>query len=68
MSCRRICTEAELGGFGARGELGVHDNAAVLPFQLPEILLGAAPAVNDGGIDFGVIVFLEDIEDGGTVF
>jgi hypothetical protein len=52
----------------ARGKFGVHDESAVLPVQLAEILLGATAAIDDGGVDFGVAVFLEDIEDRSTFF
>jgi hypothetical protein len=36
--------------------------------ELAEVLLGAAAAIDDGGVDFVVAVILEDVQDGGAFF
>lgn len=44
-------------------ELGVHDNAPLLPIELPEVFFGRAAAIVARGIDFVMAVGLEDVKD-----
>ena len=44
-------------------ELGVHDNAPLLPIELPEVFFGRATAIVARGIDFVMAVGLEDVKD-----
>ena len=44
-------------------KLGLHDDSALLPVQLAKVLFGRAAAVVAGGVDFGVAVSSEDVEE-----
>jgi hypothetical protein len=44
-------------------ELGVHDDAAVLPMKLAQKSFGATATVHNCGVNFIVAVLLEDVED-----
>lgn len=48
-------------------ELRVHDQSSLLPFQLPQILLGAAASIGTGTIDFIMTELLENIQYSRTI-